>query len=125
MARRMFATAFLPRPAQMLLTDGRTAATVRKTTRLQPAMFRATPSVIATSMITELGMKCRNTVPSGTRPWWTPGGLLTATAIGAMWARGAGPGSTMRPGVMRHSTMGAGLSLAAAGAGARDLTTCG
>jgi hypothetical protein len=69
-------------------------------------------------MITVHGVKSLTMVRYGTRVRWKLAGLLIAMGIGTGLARGAGPGWIMRLGALLHSTMGAGRSSAAPGAGA-------
>src|SRR5580704_8542759 len=74
-------------------------------------------------MTTAPGKKIRNTVPFGHRTTFPRIGRPTAPAIGVPSARGAGPGTTTRPGALRHFTTVVGTISAAIGAGARVRST--
>src|SRR5690348_18451611 len=65
------------------------------------------------------GAMSPNTATFGIRAKWPLAGLLTATVIGTGSARGAGHGLTIRHGASRRTTMAAGHTSAARGAGAR------
>ncbi len=60
----------------------------------------------------------------GRPPWWRWIGRLIATVAGCGLRRGAGRGSTMRRGDLRHSTTGAGRACMIAGAGCRGRGMC-
>ena len=54
------------------------------------------------------GGRLRFMATCGSPTAWWPAGLLTVSATGALSRRGAGPGLTTLPGVMRRSIMAAG-----------------
>src|SRR5438034_981180 len=70
-------------------------------------------------MTTVLGEMSPSTVTFGIPPRLRLDGLLTVTATGIGSARGVGPGLTIRRGALLRSTMAAGRTSAARGAGAR------
>src|ERR1700726_4014054 len=83
-------------------------------------MFHATFRVIPIAMSMARGRKSPSMVTCGIPRRWTWAGRHIATATGTGLARGAGLGLTMLLGVLLRSTMAAGLTSAALGAGARD-----
>src|ERR1700682_4354761 len=76
---------------------------------------------IRTWMIMAHGEKSRSMVTFGTRARWKSAGPLTVMDTGTGLARGAGLGSIMNRGGLRHFTTVVGRILAAPGDGARDL----
>src|SRR5215831_12516224 len=86
-------------------------------------MFLARCRAMPIWTTTAPGARNRITVRFGIRARSTLAGLPIATAIGTTLDPGAGRGWTILPGALRRITTVAGRSLAAAGAGARVLTT--
>src|SRR6266403_424649 len=70
-----------------------------------------------TSTNTVAGVRCPNTAPFGFHTPPSLVGRLIATATGCGFRPGAGPGSMMLPGALRHSITAAGLPSAEFGAG--------